>query len=55
MVIHEIQSKPFGNTENPLAMGYLLEHLCTQEFTKFNHPFLMAGRTKVPAFAGKWQ
>jgi transcriptional regulator of acetoin/glycerol metabolism len=26
----------------------LLERLCSQEFIKFNHPFLMAGRTKVP-------
>jgi len=36
-------------------MGYLFEHLSTQELTKFNHPFLMAGRAKVPAFTGKWK
>jgi len=26
-----------------------------QELTKFNHPFLMAGRAKVPAFARIWK
>jgi hypothetical protein len=36
-------------------MGYLFEHLSIQELTKFNHPFLMAGRAKVPAFARKWK
>jgi hypothetical protein len=44
-----------GILKDPLAMGYLFERLSTQELTKFNHPFLMAGRAKVPAFAGKWK
>jgi hypothetical protein len=38
-----------------LAVGYLFQHLSIQELTKFNHTFLMAGRAKVTAFAGKWK
>jgi hypothetical protein len=36
-----------GDTEDPLAMGYLFQHLSIQELTKFNHTLLMAGRAKV--------
>lgn len=36
-------------------MGYLFEHFGIQEFTKFKNPFLMTGRAKIPALAGKWQ
>jgi len=40
--------------KDPLATGCLFERFSTQELTKFNHMFLMAGGAKVPAFAGKW-
>ena len=36
-------------------MGYLFEYLSIQRFTELEHSFLMAGRTKIPAFTGKWQ
>jgi hypothetical protein len=36
-------------------MGNLLEHVGTEPFPEFHHPFLMAGGTEMTALAGEGQ
>ena len=50
-LIHEIDSKPLGDTEYPLPVGDGFEHFGAQPFTEFNHPLLVAGRPEVPPLA----
>ena len=47
--------QPLGDGKYPLTMGNALEHFRAQPFTKLSHPFLIAGRAEMPAFAGKGQ
>ena len=50
-----LNPQPFWNTENPLPMRDILQHFGQQLFAIFNPPFLMTGRTELPAFARKFQ
>jgi len=36
-------------------MGNLLEHVGTEPFPEFHHPFLMTGETEMAALAGEGQ
>jgi len=47
----KIDPQALGNTENPLAVGDMFEHIGEQPFAVFNHSFLMTGGTKMAPFA----
>jgi hypothetical protein len=54
-VIHEKNPQTFWDTEDPLPVRYLPEDFFIKPFTKFNHPFLVAGGTEMTAFARERQ
>jgi hypothetical protein len=46
-IIEEITSKDFGDAEDEMSMGYGLDHLLAEPFSKLHHPLLMAGGTET--------
>jgi hypothetical protein len=46
-IIEEIPPQDLREAEDEMPMGNLLEHLATEPFPEFHHPFLMAGGTEM--------
>jgi hypothetical protein len=53
--VKKIYPEPLWYTENPLSVRNLFKDSFIQPFTELNYPSLVAGRTKVTAFARKMQ
>ena len=50
-VIKEVPAEDFGEAENEMTVGHLLEDIHAQPLTEFHHALLVAGRAKVAPFA----
>jgi hypothetical protein len=54
-IIEEVTPDDFRHAEGEVPVGDGLEDLLTKPLPEFHHPFLVAGRTEVPSFAGEGQ
>jgi len=54
-VIKKIPAKDFGEAEDEMPVGRLLEHIHAEPLPEFHDALLMAGRAEVAALAGKSQ
>lgn len=49
-VIKKIPAEDFGDTEDEMTMGHILEDIHAQPFPEFHHALLVAGRAEMAAF-----
>ena len=54
-VIGEVMPEDLRHAEGEVPVRDGLEDLLTKPLPEFHHPFLVAGRTEVPSFAGEGQ
>jgi predicted HD phosphohydrolase len=54
-IIKEVQAEDFGNTEDEMTVGRLLENIQVEPLTKLHHAFLMAGRAEMTALTRECQ
>ena len=54
-IIKEVPAEDFGNTEDEMTVGRLLENIQVEPLTKLHHAFLMAGRAEMTALTRECQ
>jgi hypothetical protein len=54
-IIQKVPAQDFGEAEDKMPVGNLLENIHTEPLSEFHHAFLMAGRAEMPSFTRKSQ